>query len=118
MNAIENSLPKLVDALRSDIESNDAKVLQPFIRKLDGLIEDYQVKVMDELHKDKDSLTDKIDDDPASTLIAEHIIRHPVSDLSGVALMAYGLLLLRDRLLNEYELAKGMKHKRPGKDTQ
>lgn len=111
MNAIENSLPKLVDALRDDIESNDAKVLQPFIRKLDGLIEDYSVKVMDELDKDKDSLTDKIYDAPASTLIAEHIIRHPVSDLSGVALIAYGLTLLRDRLLNEYELCKGMMHK-------
>ena len=110
MNAIENSFPKLVQILKKDISDNDAKVLQPFVRKLDGLVEDYEMKVMEELHKAQESFDVKIDDSPASTLIASSIADRPVSELSGAAIIAYGLILLRDRLLNEYELIKGMQN--------
>lgn len=110
MNAIENSFPKLVQILKKDISDNDAKVLQPFVRKLDGLVEDYEMKVMEELHKAQESFDAKIDDSPASTLIASSIADHPVSGLSEAAIVAYGLILLRDRLLNEYELIKGMQN--------
>ena len=113
MNAIENSFSKLVNALKDDMANNDVKNLQPFIRKLDGLIEDLSMTVIEKLNSSKESLDDKVDDEPASTLIVKHIMRSPVGDLSGVALEVYGLILLRDRLLNEYELAKGLKS---GKD--